>query len=301
MELRVLEYFLALAREGSVSAAAAALHVSQPTLSRQLMDLERELGATLFERGRHGVTLTEEGLLLRRRAAEIVGLAGVAASEVARASGVVAGEVRVGCAETRAVRLLADVMRAVRARHPQVTFRVTSGLAEDVAEQIGRGLLDFGLLLRMRPRWGLASVRLPSQERAVVVMRRDDPLASRGRLRTADLAGRPLLVPASWRENGILGDALPRSAGGDLDVVAEFDLPFNASQLVRAGMGCAVVLDGLMDTPPGGELVARPLDVPLDMPSYLAWQPRQRRTRACEAFLAQARAAFGEGEGGASG
>ena len=103
MELRVLEYFLALTREGSVSAAAEALHISQPTLSRQLMELERELGSTLFERGRHGVTLTEEGMLLRRRASEIVDLARITETEIMMSRGVVAGEIRIGCAETRAM------------------------------------------------------------------------------------------------------------------------------------------------------------------------------------------------------
>ena len=148
MELRVLEYFLALAREGSVSAAAEALHVSQPTLSRQLIELERELGTTLFERGRHGAKLTEDGMLLRRRAAEIVDLANAAKSEIAHSRGAVAGEVRIGCAETRAMDLLAGAMRALHAEHPQVTYRVVSGVAEDVVERIDRGLLDFGLLLR---------------------------------------------------------------------------------------------------------------------------------------------------------
>ena len=119
MELRVLEYFLTLAQEGSVSAAAEALHVSQPTLSRQLMDLERELGTTLFLRGRRGITLTEDGMLLRRRAAELLSLANIAKSELAAGRDALAGEIRIGCAETRAVDVLARLMRQFRSHHPR--------------------------------------------------------------------------------------------------------------------------------------------------------------------------------------
>lgn len=296
MELRVLEYFLALAREGSVSAAAEALHVSQPTLSRQLIELERELGTTLFERGRHGAKLTEDGMLLRRRAAEIVDLANAAKSEIAHSRGAVAGEVRIGCAETRAMDLLAGAMRALHAEHPQVTYRVVSGVAEDVVERIDRGLLDFGLLLRRGACHGLDMIRLPSNESVGIVARDGDglvrgPDAARP-LAPADLASVPLIVPESYAESGLLGGERPRSEGGRLDVVATYTLFYNAARMVRAGLGCAVALAGLAGVSPASGLVWRPLDVRLDMPSYLAWKP-QLRTRACEAFLETARRLFG--------
>lgn len=288
MELRVLEYFLALTREGSVSRAAEVLHVSQPTLSRQLIDLERELGTTLFERGRHGVTLTEDGMLLRRRATEICELARITEREIMLNRGVVAGEVRIGCAETRAMDLLASLMRDLQADHPQVTFRIVSDLAESVVEKIDHGLLDFGLLLRVRDRWGLGSVRLPTRERAVVVMRPDSPLASLDVVTPEDLTGVPVMIPASYRESGMLGDLRPASEGGTLSVTAEFDLAYNASRMVEAGMGCAVMLEGTLDGREGA-LVERPLDVALDMPSYFVWKPSQLRTRACEALLGRVR------------
>ena len=161
-----------------------------------------------------------------------------------------------------------------------------------MVEKINRGLLDFGLLLRMKDSWGLDAVRLPSEERAAVVMPADSPLAQRETVSLDDLAAAPLLVPATYRESGLLGGERPRSDGGRLNVVAQFDLPYNASRMVRAGMGCAVTLDGLIDTSPGSGLIARPLDVALDMPAYLAWKPFNTRTRACEAFLDRARASF---------
>lgn len=223
MELRALAYFLALAREGSVSGAAEALGVSQPTLSRQLIELERELGTVLFERGRHGATLTEDGMLLRRRAAEIVDLVRTTEAEIMLNRGVVAGEIRIGCAETRAMDLVAGVMRDLRAEHPQVTFRVVSAVAEDVVERINRGLLDFGLLLRPDACHDLDFIRLPTNEAAGVVMPADDPLAAREALSFDDLVGLPLIVPTSWAESGLLGSERPAAEGGRLDVV--LDMP----------------------------------------------------------------------------
>lgn len=292
MELRVLEYYLALTREGSVSAAAEVLHISQPTLSRQLIDLERELGTTLFERGRHGITLTEDGMLLRRRASEIVDLVRITESEIMLNRGVVAGEVRIGCAETRAMDLLTSVMRALQRDHPQVSYRITSDIAENVVEQINHGLLDFGLLLRLRESWGLGSIKLPSAERAVVLMRSDSPLAACEVVTMDELAQVPVMVPASWRESKILGAERPSGDGGRLNVTAEFDLPFNASRMVLAGMGCAVMLEGLIEDRVVEGLETRLLDVEIDMPSYLVWKPFQLRTRACEALLERARDAF---------
>lgn len=296
MELRVLESFLILAREGSVSAAAEALHMSQPALSRQLIALERELGTTLFTRGGRGVSLTADGMLLRRRAAEIVGLAHIAVDEIAAARGEVAGEVRIGCAETRAVDLVADVMAGLRRDHPRVSFVIASGLAEDMVERVDRGLLDFGLLLRLRSHWGLEALELPTRERAVVVMRADDPLAAHRIVTLDELAGSPVLVPSSWERSGILDGEQPVARGGRLRVAATFDLPFNATRLVRAGLGAAVMLEGLVDDTPMDGLAVRPLDIELNMPSYLVWKPSRPRSRACEEFLRRMRGAYGAKE-----
>lgn len=297
MDIRTLECFLVLTREGSVSAAAEALHLSQPTLSRRLMELERSLGTTLFERGRHGITLTEEGMLLRRRAAEICDLVHATEREVALSRGTVAGEVRVGCAETRAMDLLARVMGDLRSRHPEVTFRVVSGVAEDVVERVRRGLLDFGLLLRLDGCDGLDVLDLPTNERVGLVVPEDGELARRRSLSLDDLAGLPLIVPASFEHTGILGGERPVSEGGRLDVVATFGLAYNASRMVLAGMGCAVSLEGLMDVSRGSGLAFVPLEVEVSMPSHLVWKPSRLRTRACEAFLDLAREAFGGSAG----
>lgn len=285
MELRVLEYFLALGRAGSISGAAEALHISQPTLSRQLMDLERELGCTLFTRSKRGITLTEDGLLLRRRAAEIVDLAGIARTELAASRSTIEGEVRIGCAETLAFDIVARAMRDFQRDHTRVTFAVSSGLAEDVAEKVKHGLLDFGLLLRVRDSWNLASLALPTSEKAVVIVPEGHRLAAFDTVTMDDLASIPLLIPASFRESGILHGELPRAEGGRLDVAALYDLPFCATRMVRAGMGCAVSLAGLVETPAGSGLATRPIDIEMDMPAYMVWKPLPMRSAACESFL----------------
>lgn len=292
MEVRVLEYFLAVAREGSVTGAAAVLHVSQPTLSRQIIDLERELGTTLFERSRNGIALTEDGMLLRRRAAEIVGLVWRTEDEVMRSRGVIAGEIRIGCAETRAMDLMASVMRDLRAKHPGVIFRVQSVVAEDAVERIERGLLDFGLLVRPSRRSDLGAIKLPTRERVGLIVPEDDPLACRDRLALADLVGLPLLVPESYRESEMLGGEVAKADGGRLDVVGTFTLSYNAARMVAAGVGYAVSLAGIVGVGPGTGLAFVPLDVDLDMPSYLVWKARAHRSRACDAFLERAQAAW---------
>ena len=296
MELRVLEYFLALTREGSVSAAAEALHISQPTLSRQLIELERELGTTLFDRGRHGISLTEDGMILRRRAQEIVDLTRITENEIMLNHGAVAGEIRIGCAETQAMDLLARVMHELQAEHPQVTFRISSDLAENVVEQIEHGLVDFGLLLRLRDSWGLDAVRLPSAERTVVVAREDSPLAQLDVVTLDELAGQPLLLPSSYREGGLLGEERACEHGGRLMVNGYFDLSYNASRLVRSGLGSAVTLAGVISTPAGTGLVTRPVEIEYDMASYLVWKPFQLRTRACEELLERMRRTYGGAE-----
>lgn len=292
MELRVLEYFLALTQEGSISTAADVLHISQPTLSRQLMGLEEELGTTLFDRGRHGITLTEDGMLLRRRAAEIFDLVRITESEIMLNRGVIAGEIRIGCAETQAMDVLAKMMHELQIEHPDVTFRISSGLAEQVVEQINHGLVDFGLLLRVRARWGLDNLCLHTHEHAAVIMRQDDELAQRKTLTFDELAPYPVLIPSSYQESNLLGGELPIAEGGRLKIVAQFDLPFSASRMVLAGMGYAIVLEGALEERMAAGLVTRRLEIPLDMPSYLVWKPFQLRTRACEAFLEHAQSAF---------
>ena len=148
MEIRVLRYFLAVAREGNIAGAAAFLHLTQPTLSRQIRDLEEELGHALLVRKSHGVALTAEGMLFRRRAEEILSMVDRTEAEFASMGEAVRGDIYIGGGETQAVRLIADIAREVRARHPGVRYHLFSGNAEDVTERLDKGLLDFGILIQ---------------------------------------------------------------------------------------------------------------------------------------------------------
>ena len=164
MELRVLEYFLALTQEGSISAAAKALNVSQPTLSRQLMDLEKELGCVLFERSKQGIILTDDGMLLRRRAGEIAQLVHTTESELQLSHDVIAGTISIGCAETRAMECLGTIMQTIRNAHPDITYNIISDTAENVAENINKGLLDFGLLVAPVDMQKYDYIKLPAND-----------------------------------------------------------------------------------------------------------------------------------------
>ena len=295
MELRVLEYFLALTREGSISAAAKALNVSQPTLSRQLIDLEHELGCTLFERSKQGITLTEDGMILRRRASEISQLVHATESELQLSHDAVAGTVSIGCAETQAMDLLARVITDLHKAYPRVTFTIVSDIAENVAEQINKGLLDFGLTLRQPKTEGFNYLRLDSQERSIVIMRADSPLAKKETLTVSDLLDVPLILPSSYRQSGILDNYHSTKESSKLNVVATINLAYNATRLVEAGLGAALTIEGVKGfarIADNENLTYRYVeDIPAQS-TYLTWKPFQFRSNASKMFLEYAQRAF---------
>ena len=178
MELRHLRYFLMVAREGTISGAAAALHVSQPSLSRQMQELERDLGVRLLDRGSRRVSLTEPGMRLRRRAEEIVDLVGRTEDEFRLTADTLAGEVRVGGGETPAMGLVADAMAAFVDAYPLVRFSLFSGNAESVGERLDSGRLDFGVFVGHADLSRYEFLQLPARDRWGVFMREGDPLAA---------------------------------------------------------------------------------------------------------------------------
>lgn len=299
MELRVLEYFLALTREGSISAAAKALNVSQPTLSRQLIELECELGCNLFERSKQGIILTDDGMLLRRRAGEITQLVHTTESELQLSHNTISGVVSIGCAETRAMDLIADLFKDIHEKYPEVTFKVESDIAENVAENINKGLLDFGLMLRKPKTEGLDYLPLNYYEHSIAIMRTDSPLAEKTSLKVEDLLDVPLILPSSYRHSGILGNYRGKEEGGILHAVATHNLAYNGIRLVEAGLGVAVTIEGLGDfvnMAHDHPLTYRPIDDIPPMNTYLAWKPFQFRSNASKKFLEYAQKRFGSME-----
>lgn len=284
METRVLRYFLAVARERSLSRAAEALHVTQPTLSRQMMELEESLGKTLFLRGKKGVSLTREGQFLRRRAQEIIELVDRTTAALRTEAGDISGEIWIGGGETEAMRLIARATRSLRAAHPQVSCHLFSGNAEDVAERLDRGLLDFGLFVGAADLAKYDFITLPAKDVWGLLLRSDSPLAEKRRIGPADLEGLPLLCSRQQ----LVGNELAGWLGGrveSLSVVATYNLLYNASLMVEEGVGLALCLDGIIRIADDGPLCFRPLEPALEVGTCLVWKKGQIFSRAAARFL----------------
>lgn len=281
MELRVLRYFLAVAREENITKAAALLHVTQPTLSRQLMQLEQELGVTLFRRSQYRIILTEDGMLLRRRAQEIVELADKAARELHHCEESLTGEIAIGCGESVGMTFLSRHIRAFRALHPQVQFRIYSANADDVKERIEKGLLDMGLLTEPVDIGRYAFLRMPQKDRWGVLVPKEHPLAQKEGVTPADLTGLPLLMSSRELMRSELA-AWFGAAYENIEVAATYNLVINAANMVKNGVGAALCfdLDNISDA-----LTFVPLLPKLESGTVLAWKKEQVCSAAAAAFL----------------
>lgn len=286
MDVRVLRYFLAVVREGTISSAADAVHVTQPTLSRQLMELEEELGKTLFLRGKRKITLTEEGLFFRKRAQEIVDLVDRTKAEFQAAETDISGNVWIGGGESDAMRFLGRTARKLQQRYPHITYHLFSGNAEDVTERLDRGLVDFGLFIGSLDLSKYDFITLPMTDVWGILMRRDSPLAAKAAVSPADLHGLPLLCSRQTMVrneiSGWLGDSYDR-----LNIVATYNLLYNASLMVEEGMGYALCLDNIIRISDASPLCFRPLDPHLEARLHIAWKKYQVFSRAAAKFLEQ--------------
>ena len=286
MELRHLRYFLATAREGNMTRAAALCHVSQPALSRQLADLERDLGCELFLRGSRGVLLTDDGMLLRKRAEEIVALADRAELEL-RADGVlVEGDVWIGGGESRAMEVVARSTARLAKSHPNVRVHLYSGNYEDVTEHLDKGLLDFGVVVGRKAESRFESFDLPWEDRWGVLMKRDHPLAGRASVSLDDLRGERLIVSAQRHEGqDATGTGAERFTALGLSVACTYTLLYNASLLVEQGVGIAVCIDGIVPAGEGTPFTFVPIDGMESLKSRVIRKRFQPQSRACDLFL----------------
>lgn len=283
MELRVLRYFLEVAREGSVTRAAERLHISQPTLSKQLKDLEGELGKKLFVRGSHDVKLTDEGMLLRKRAEDILNMADKTLEEFKSLGEFTGGDVWVGCAESDGIKHLARCYMALLERYPGLRLHLQSGNSADVTERLDRGLLDFAIIVHEVDLSKYNYLELPATDHYGVLMRKDSPLASKEAVGVDDLMDLPLICS----RQGITED-YPKVFQEKMDalrIVATFNLAYNASVLVREGVGYALTFDKLADTSEESELTFRPLKPPLETKMYMIWKKYQVFSPAAEVLL----------------
>ena len=286
MELRTLHYFLAVAREQSISAAAESLHLSQPALSTQLKALEEELGIPQLIRGTKGsrkVVLTEEGMILRKRAEEILSLVQKAEEEITRPDETIVGDVVIGAGETDTVRLLAQTAQKLKQQYPGIHYHISSGNAEYVLEYLDKGLIDFGLLFREPDRKKYEVLPLPAADTWGVLMRRDAPLARKEVITPEDLWDLPLIISHQKGDDQRLAQWMGREIAA-LNVVATYNLVFNASLLVDEGLGYALCFDKLIHTE-GTNLCFRPFSPKLEFPAYIVWKKYQIFSKAADRFL----------------
>lgn len=292
MELRLLRSFLAVSREQSISGAAERLHVSQPALSRQVIELEEELGLKLLIRGKRKVTLTDEGMLLRKRAEQIMDLVQKTEEELAATDEVVGGSVYIGAGETHAFRTLAGEIKTMTGKYPDIRFHLFSGNAEDVTERLDKGLLDFGLLIEPADVTKYDYLRLQAVDTWGVLMRKDSPLATLDAIRPEDLWQEPLIYSRQAMDGGQLPSWMRRDKE-KLKIVATFNLIFNASLLVELGAGYALGLDHIINTSGNSDLCFRPLNPPLESHVVLVWKKYQIFSKASQLFLERIQAENG--------
>lgn len=284
MEIRVLRYFLTVVREQSITKASEVLHITQPTLSRQLAQMEEEVGVKLFDRGTRKITLTNEGLLLRRRAEEILQLVDKTERELVIQEEQVEGKITIGCGEIASVQLLPDLFQSFHEKYPRVTFDIYTATADHVKDQMDRGLVDIGLLLEPIDIEKYDFIRLDMKERWVVLMRPDSPLAKKDAVTAGELSELPLILPRRLRVQSELA-----SWFGDyyenLNVMFTSNLSTNAAIMVSQGLAYSVVVEGSVPFWDQSKITYRPLSPDLTATSVLAWKRGQPFSLAATKFI----------------
>lgn len=284
MELRELKYFLAVTREQSISKAAEALFVTQPNLSRQMQNLEKEIGKRLFIRGTKKITLTEAGQLLRKRAEEIMELYRQTEAELHAPASDVSGDVYIGGGESYAMELIAKAAADVRRDYPNVKFHIFSGNSFTVSEKLDKGLIDFGVFIEPFDVSKYEHLRLPLYDTWGVIMHKDSPLAEKEFITPEDLWDKPLICSEQSLGKSILSEWF-RKNPEELDIVATYNLLYNASILVEQGLGYAVSLDRLINTSGNSNLCFRPLYPELISHLDIAWKKNQVFPKCAEIFI----------------
>ena len=284
MEIRVLRYFLAVAKAESISKAASLLNISQPTLSRQLMNMEEELGKSLFIRGNRKITLTEEGKFLRIRAQEIIDLIDKTQSEFSSSNEIISGDIYIGGGETDAIRLIAKCAHSLQKKYPNIRYHLFSGNGDDVTDKLDKGLIDFGIVIEPFDLSKYDFIRIPQKDTWGLLMKKESPLASKDFIEPSDLLNIPIITSSQRLVESEISKWFGKDLS-ELNIVATYNLVYNASLLVDEGMGYALCLDKLINTTGDSNLCFRPLYPPLEASLNIIWKKYQVFSRASETFL----------------
>ena len=283
MELRVLRYFVQVARDESITRAANALHISQPTLSKQIKDLEAELGVKLFHRTNYSVRLTEDGIRLRLRAEDLLAMADQTMNEFIRKDRSVSGELRIGAAEGEAVRTLGSTMKKLAQQYPDIVYHMYAGDTEALKEKLDSGFLDFLLVCEEPDLVRYQALTLPVDDLWGLVMKADDPMAAKDSVTFEDIADLPLIVARQALHQDLAH--LFGAAAHRLHFAATYDLAHNASLLAQEGFGYLLTFDHLVDLSERSGLVFRPIAPELRTRSHLLYRRYQIFSPAAEVFL----------------
>ena len=285
MEIRVLRYFIQIAREGSMTRAAEYLHVSQPALSKQMKELEKQLGKKLFRRGSSSVSLTDEGMLLRRRAEDLLAMADKIENEFKALDEITGGDIYIGCAESYLIKYLTYAVKKLNGQYSNIHYHITSGDTQQVTERLDRGLLDFAFIVEPPDLSKYNYLEVPEQDTWGILMRKDCPLAEKSQIEIDDI----LPYPVFCSEQAAKVD-LPRWCGENIDqlnVMATFNLTGNAAIFVKEGLGIALTFDKLIEINDESNLCFRPITPVLQTKMYVIWKKYQVFTPVAQLMLEQ--------------
>ncbi len=279
MDIRTMQYYLAVIREGNISAASEALHVAQPSLSRQMKELEEELGVTLFIRGNRRITLTEEGMVLRKRAEEMVQLMQRTEDEISQVKHNITGTIRIGAGESRVFQYISRAAAELTKEYPDIQISVKSGDTIDLMEELGSGLLDFAIIFSSPDTSVYHSLRLPTEDIYGILMRKDCPYSKKKRIRLSDLKDEPIII-----SRGAVRHFKEDEELALLNIKATYNLVYNASILVEDGIGYAICFDNLINTTGESPLTFVPLSPKKAVHGLLVWKKYQILSPAVQLF-----------------
>lgn len=294
MEIRVLRYFLTVVREGGINRAAEVLHITQPTLSRQLAQLEEETGVKLFHRGARRITLTNEGMLLCRRAGEILALVDRTEKELTEQETPVEGRIVIGCGELAAMQLLPEAIETFHKKYPLVSYDIFTANADLVKEQMEKGLIDIGVMLEPIDMEKFDFIRLTGKERWVILMRPDDPLAQKEAVSAEDLKNLPLILPRRTNVQNELSNWLGDSFQST-EALFTSNLTTNSALMVQRGLAYSIAIEGSVPFWDREKITYRPLYPELRANSVLAWKKQQPMTLAADKFTEHLKCFLGTG------
>ncbi len=283
MEIRTLQYFLEVAEKKNITKAAESLHITQPTLSRQIQDLEDELGCQLFLRTTRHLELTEEGMLFRRRAQEITELANISTEELSKFSNQLEGTIRIGVGDFNAIKKLSSQIKKMQEKYPKITFQLTTTIAHDVEEGLSRGLLDFGMISTFANQDLYVSIPYYKEE-WIAMVSQNNPLASNTQICPKDLLKEPLILPFGAKTSQ---SRIAQWFGYDFNqtnVIVESNLTATSAMLVSNNVGCAIVMEGSAKYW-NESIVTKPLDPPIVSDISLIYRKGKTLSPVANIFL----------------